>query len=138
MIVVDTNVLSELMRPKPAEKVVSWLRFEPMTAVFTTAITEGELLYGLQLLAPGRRRDALEIQIGDILAIDFEGRILPFDSAAATEYAQIAASRRSVGRRMSEPDARIAAIARSRRAAVATRNIGDFTHCGLEIINPWA
>jgi hypothetical protein len=108
-----------------------------LEAVFTTSITEGELLFGIARLPEGRRRNALEAAIVRILAERFAGRILPFDSAAAREFADIASGRRRIGRPISEPDARIAAIARSRDAILATRNISDFTDCGLELIDPW-
>jgi len=105
--------------------------------LLTTTITEGELLYGIELLPEGRRRSLLETLVAGILAEDFAGRILPFDSAAAREYADIAANRRRLGRPISEPDARIAAIARSRGARLATRNVSDFADCGLQLIDPW-
>ena len=137
MIVVDTNVLSEALLPAPAPKVLDWLRSEPLVSLFTTAITEAELLYGIALLPLGRRRNALAASILEILTADFDGRILPFDSAAARESADIASSRRRSGLPISEADARIAAIARSRGAAVATRNISDFSGCGVTVIDPW-
>jgi predicted nucleic acid-binding protein len=113
------------------------MRTEPLASLFTTAITEGELLYGIALLPHGRRRQSLETTVTIILAEDFSGRILPFDSPAAREFADIAVSRRRSGRPMSDADARIAAIARSRGAAVATRNIEDFANCDLVLIDPW-
>jgi toxin FitB len=137
VIVVDTNVLSELVRLSPNQRVLDWLRSQVLAALFTTTITEGELLYGLALLPPGRRHAALADQIDRILMVYFGARVLPFDSAAAGAYADIAASRRQAGRPISEPDARIAAIARSREAAVATRNTSDFAGCGVTIIDPW-
>jgi predicted nucleic acid-binding protein len=100
------------------------MQSEPVNALFTTTITEAELLYGAALLPDGRRRQALDAVLEQLLATRFAGRILPFDSAAAREFADIAASRRRVGRPIGEADARIAAIARSRGASLATRNIG--------------
>jgi predicted nucleic acid-binding protein len=138
VIILDTNVVSEVSRPSPSEKVLAWMRSEPRSALFTTTITEGELLYGIALLPEGRRRQTLETLVAGILVEDFVGRILPFDSAAAREFAGIAATRRRIGRPISEPDARIAAIARSRGASLATRDIADFADCGLELIDPWA
>jgi predicted nucleic acid-binding protein len=138
VIILDTNVVSEVSRPSPSEKVLAWMRSEPRSALFTTTITEGELLYGIALLPEGRRRQTLETLVAGILVEDFVGRILPFDSAAAREFADIAATRRRIGRPISEPDARIAAIARSRGASLATRDIADFADCGLELIDPWA
>ena len=137
MIVLDTTVLSEPLRPTPSAKVLDWMRSQPKTALFTTTMTEAELLYGVALLPQGKRRDLLEAIVGRIFAVHLAGRILPFDSAAARDYADIAAARRHSGRPMSEPDARIAAIARSRGAALATRNVADFAGCELEVIDPW-
>jgi predicted nucleic acid-binding protein len=137
MIVLDTNVLSEAWRPKPSAKVLGWIRFQPSAGLFTTAITEAELLYGVALLPDSRRRRVLESAVRLIFAEDLAGRVLPFDSAAAREYADIAAARRRAGRRMPEADAQIAAIARSRGAALATRNVQDFADCGLTVVSPW-
>jgi predicted nucleic acid-binding protein len=137
MIVLDTNVLSEAWRPKPSAKVLGWMRSQPSARLFTTAITEAELLYGVALLPDSKRRRALESAVRLIFAEDLAGRVLPFDSAAAREYADIAAARRRAGRRMPEADAQIAAIARSRGAALATRNVEDFADCGLTVVSPW-
>jgi toxin FitB len=136
VIILDTN-LSETLRPTPSPTVLEWLRSEPAAALFTTAITESELLYGVALLPEGRRRQSLGSVVDLIFAEDLAGRVLPFDSAAAREFADIAARRRRAGRPISEADARIAAIARSRGAALATRNVADFAGCGLELIDPW-
>ena len=138
MIILDTNVLSETLRPAPSTRVLEWMRSEPAAALFTTAITESEMLYGVALLPEGARRQSLKSVVDLIFAKDLAGRVLPFDSAAAREFADVAASRRRAGRPISEADARIAAIARSRGAALATRNVGDFAGCKLELIDPWA
>lgn len=137
MIVLDTNVLSELMRPHPTPLVVSWVSARPATSLFTTAITQAELLYGVALLPAGRRRTAIERAVEQMFAEDFEGRVLAFDAAAAREYASISARRRHSGRPIAHLDAQIAAIACSRGASVATRNIGDFEDCGTNILDPW-
>jgi hypothetical protein len=138
VIILDTNVMSEtLRRPAPSTRVLEWMRSEPASALFTTAITESELLYGIALLPEGRRRPSLEAVVDLIFAEDLAGRVLLLDSAAAREFADIAASRRRAGRPISEADARIAAIARSRGAALATRNVGDFADCRLKLIDPW-
>jgi toxin FitB len=137
MIVLDTNVLSEALRPKPSARVLDWMRSQPITALFTTTITEAELYYGLALLPKGKRRSSLESIVEPIFTQDLAGRVLPFDSSAAREYANIAASRRHAGRPISESDARIAAIVRSCRASLATRNVDDFSDCGLNVIDPW-
>ena len=114
MIILDTNVLSETLRPSPSTRVLEWMRSEPASGLFTTSITESEMLYGIALLPEGRRQQSLESVVDLIFAEDLAGRVLPFDRAAARELADIAASRRRAGRPISDADARIAAIARSR------------------------
>jgi predicted nucleic acid-binding protein len=138
MILLDTNILSELMRATPEAAVEQWLADQPAASVFISAITEAELRYGLALMPPGKRRSDLAVEIENMLGEDFSGRILPFDSPAAVAFAEIAAERRQAGRPISQADAQIAAIARSRGAALATRNVPDFEGCGVEIINPWS
>lgn len=138
MILLDTNVLSELMRPAPDPAVERWLAAQPDASLFISAITEAELRYGAALLPSGKRRSALTAEIDGMLEEDFDGRILPFDRLAAQAFAVIAADRRQAGRPISQADAQIAAIARSRGAALATRNVPDFDGCGVEVINPWS
>lgn len=138
MIVLDTNVLSEAIKPEPADTVLRWLSTQPPARLFTTSITEAEILYGLALLPKGGRRDSLEEAARLMFAEDFAGRVLPFDSAAAREFSEIASARRKLGRPITQFDAQIAAIARSRGAAVATRNTVDFEMCGIAVVNPWA
>lgn len=135
--VLDTNVLSELMRPEPEPKVVAWVAAKPPVSVFTTTLTQAEILYGLRLLGSTRRRDDLEAVAREMFATDFAGRVLPFDEAAADAYADIAASRRQAGRPIAQFDAQIVAIARSRGAGVATRNVANFEMCGVDVIDPW-
>src|SRR3954447_21005567 len=118
MIVLDTNVLSEGLRPQPSANVMRWMRSEPVTVLFTTTITEAELLYGAALLPDGRRRRSLETVVAQLI-LQFSGRMLPFDSEAARAFADIAAARRRAGRPIGEADARIAAIVRSRGASLA-------------------
>jgi predicted nucleic acid-binding protein len=137
MIVLDTNVLSETLRPRPAESVKRWIQAQGPASLYTTAISQAEILYGAALLPAGRRRLALEEAIAGIFGRAFLGRVLSFDSSAAKSFAEIAATRRRSGRPISTLDAQIAAIAHSRGAAVATRNVEDFTNCGIELINPW-
>ena len=137
MILLDTNVLSEMMRQLPEPAVEQWLAAQPVASVFISAITEAELRYGLAIMPKGKRQADLSIQLVAMLAEDFTGRILPFDSAAAVAFAEIAALRRLAGLPISQADAQIAAIAKSRGAMLATRNVPDFDRCGVEIVNPW-
>jgi toxin FitB len=137
MIVLDTNVLSEAIRPVPSRRVLNWLAAQQPSGVFTTAISEAELFYGLALLPAGKRRASLEESVRRMLEEDFAQRVLPFDRAAASAFAVIASGRRKKGRPISEFDAQIAAVARINGAAVATRNADDFRDCGIGVIDPW-
>ncbi len=137
MIVIDTNVLAELMRPEPGKPVVRWFAGQPIGGLFTTAVTQAEILFGIGLLSEGRRRAALELAVEGMFEEDFAGRILPFDGAAAHAYAAIAVERRKAGRPIAQFDAQIAAIARSRDASIATRNVADFIDCQVPVIDPW-
>lgn len=137
MIVLDTNVLSELMKALPAAPVARWVEEQQAMTLYTTSITQAEILHGILLLHTGKRRDALESAAEAMFEEDFGGRVLPFGGEAARAYAQIAAQRRRLGRPISHFDAQIAAIARSARAAVATRNVSDYEDCGIRIMNPW-
>ena len=137
MIVLDTNVLSETLRPAPADSVSRWMRAQPSSSLFTTSICEAEIFYGVALMPKGWRRARLEQAVTAIFEEDLADRILPFDSAAARAFASIAARRRALGRPISEFDAQIAAIAHSRGATLATRNVEDFADCGIKVISPW-
>ena len=137
MILLDTNILSELMRPAPEPAVEQWLASQPDASVFICAITEAELRYGAALLPSGKRRIALMAEIKAMLEEDFGGRILPFDSLAAQAFAVLASERRQSGKPISQADAQIAAVARSRGASLASRNVMDFVGCGIDVINPW-
>lgn len=137
MIVLDTNVISELMRSEPDAKVMVWIGEQPMAGVFTTTLTQAEILYGLALLPEGRRRDELVTAARPMFEIDLAGRILPFDTDAALAYPDIAARRRQGSQPISQIDAQIAAIVRSRGARLATRNVRDFADCGITVVNPW-
>ena len=138
MVVVDTNVISELMRLTPEPAVMAWFSRQDSGDLYLTAVSEAELRASAAILPSGQRRDRLAAQVDAVVREDLAGRVLPFDSAAARAYAAIAASRRSVGRPILEADCQIAAIARARDAAVATRNGTDFQHCGIAVIDPWA
>jgi predicted nucleic acid-binding protein len=137
MIVLDTNVLSETLRPRPADSVQRWMATQPAAILYTTAINQAEILYGVALLPAGRRKLALHEMVEAIFGQAFSGRVLPFDSAAAKSFAEIAAMRRRAGRPISDSDAQIAAVAHSRGAAVATRNVDDFANCDITVISPW-
>ncbi len=137
MIVLDTNVLSELLRPIPATQVEAWLAAQDGASVYFTAVGEAELRHGVAILPAGRRREALARAIEGVLDEDFRDRILSFDREAARAYAAIAAERRTAGRPISQFDCQIAAIARAYGASVATRNISDFEGCGVTVIDPW-
>ncbi len=134
----DTNVISELMRPTPQPAVMAWFSGQDSAELYLTAVGEAELRAGAAVLPAGRRRDRLAAEIDAVVREDFAGRVLPFDSAAARAYANIAAARRSEGRPILAADCQIAAIARAHDAAVATRNVSDFEHCGIAVIDPWA
>ncbi len=137
MIVLDTNVLSEALRPAPSAEVLRWLAAQTPTSVFTTTITMAEILYGVEALPSGRRRTRLLAAVEKMFAEQFEGRILAFDEQAARLFASIVAVRNAAGRPISQMDAMIAAIVRSNRAALSTRNTLDFERCGIRVINPW-
>ena len=137
MIVLDTNVLSEALRPVPERPVLDWLADQPSGSLFTTTVTRGEILYGIRLLSDGKRRKGLWDAANKIFDEDFAGHVLSFDGDAADMYADIAASRRIAGKPISQFDAMIAAMARSRGAILATRNVKDFESCGIEVVNPW-
>ena len=137
MIILDTNVLSEVLKAKPDPQVISWVSSLPSTYLFTTTITRGELLYGVFIMPRGKRRQELHSVIKDLFEIDFANQILGFDNAAADSYAEIAASRKALGQPISQFDAMIAAIAHSRGASLATRNTKDFLDCDISIIDPW-
>ena len=137
MIVNDTNVISELMRPAPASTVLEWFAAHRSTDLYLSAVSEAELRTGAAILPAGKRRDGLVASIDAMIDEDFAGRVLPFDSAAARAYATIAAGRRAAGRPITEADCQIAAIALAFEATVATRNVADFEGCGIAVVDPW-
>jgi len=137
MIILDTNVLSELMRSEPSPSVLAWVARQPAMELCTTSITEAEILYGIELLIKSKRRDGLLEAAEAMFAEDLAGHIFGFESDAARVFSKIAAHRRAVGRPISHADAQIAAIAKVRGAKLATRNVGDFEDCGLDVVDPW-
>lgn len=137
MMVWDTNVVSELMRPEPSAQVVEWTDRQPADEVFITAITVAELLYGIGRLPTGRRRKELSELFDAMITQDFGQRVLAFDDVAAAHYADIVVKRERAGRPISLADAQIAAICRSHDATVVTRNADDFADVGVDIVNPW-
>ena len=138
MVVLDTNVVSELMRDDPHADVLAWLDDRPTRELFVTAVTEAEVRTGIAFLPKGRRRRGIAEAADRAFGGLFAGRVLPFDSEAARAYAEIATARRAAGRPISQADGQIAAIARSRGMAVATRNVRDFDHMEIDLIDPWA
>lgn len=137
MIILDTNVISELMRQPSDAGVVSWADQYPPEELFLTAVTVAELCYGVERLPDGRRKHVLAGKIADLLAEDFCDRILPFDGEVAVHYGRIVASLIAEGRSISMADAQVAAICRQHDASLATRNVKDFAGCGIEVVNPW-
>lgn len=137
MIVLDTNVVSELARRRPDASVMAWLDTQPSTEIATTAITVAELLYGVAKLPGGRRKEHLAIAVDELVHDDLGGRVHPFGAECADRYALIVSGRESLGRPISVLDAQIAAICRTHGARLATRNTRDFDHTGVEVIDPW-
>jgi predicted nucleic acid-binding protein len=138
MIILDTNVLSALMRTVPDALVVAWLDRQPAESVWITSITLFEAYLGLALRPSGRRRQTLESAFARLLKEDLENRVLDFDSAAATEAASLAAARQKNGRPVDMRDTQIAGIALARRATLATRNVRHFGDLKISIVDPWA
>lgn len=137
ILIVDTNVLSEAMRPEPSAIVLSWLAKQPVEHLYTTSITQAEILSGIECMPAGRRRRNLYAHAEAMFEEDFAGRIFPFASGDTAAYAHIAAQRKAKGRPLKEFDNQIAAIARAHGATLATRNTRDFEGCGIRLINPW-
>ncbi|QDZ40740.1 type II toxin-antitoxin system VapC family toxin [Euhalothece natronophila Z-M001] len=137
MIILDTNVISEMMRPQPNFQVMSWLRGFPVEELAITAVSIAEISYGLKRLPEGRRRDSLQWRFQMFIAQGFSNRIFPFDEKAAEVYADIIVNRQQKGKPIEVMDAMIASIALLKTATLATRNVSDFQNCGLELINPW-
>jgi predicted nucleic acid-binding protein len=137
VIVLDTNVISELTRQIPEPGVISWLDALPAGEIGTTAVTAAELLYGVARMPAGRRKTELAAAVSGLLGDDFRDRVLPFDEQCASRYADIVCGRETLGRPIGVADAQIAAICRTAEATLATRNTADFSGTGIELINPW-
>jgi len=137
VILLDTNVISEVMRPQPAPVVTDWLNAMDAGRLHVSAVTIGEIEFGLDNLPAGRRREALRSRFDTFLARAFVDRILDYDDRAARHYGWIMGEQRRSGRPVSAPDGQIAAIATVHGMTIATRNIRDFSACGLALINPW-
>jgi toxin FitB len=133
----DTNVVSELLRPMPDPRAIGWFSAHPTSSLYLSTVSEAELLLGVTLLPEGKRRSALAAAVEAILAEEFSGRILSFDRTAAQCYAAISASCRMAGRPISAFDGQIASIALANDLSVVTRNLRDFAGCGIGIIDPW-
>jgi predicted nucleic acid-binding protein len=137
MLILDTNVLSELLKPAPDDRVIEWLDHQPRQQLFTTVITRAEIQYGIALLPKSSRRTKLAEAAQAIFDQDLADHVLGFDNAAADHYADVAAKRKVAGRPISQFDAMIAAIAATHKAILATRNTRDFEGCAIGLANPW-
>jgi len=137
MFVLDTNILSAIMSARPSPEVAAWIAGQPGDSLFTTTICQAEILAGLAVMPEGHRRAALQTPARAIFADDFNGRVLPFDAAAAAAYADIFAALQRAGHPTAPLDLMIAAIARANGAGVVTRDTGGFEDCGVPLVNPW-
>lgn len=138
MFVLDTNILSELIKPVPASAVQDWLVRHVVEGLRTTTICQAEIMVGIALLPDGRRRRDLETAALHMFSRAFDAKILAFDSGSVGHFAEIVATRSRLGRRIEFPDALIAAIARRHGAVIVTRNVSDFEDCGIDILDPWS
>lgn len=137
MFLLDTNVISEALKPKPEDGVERWFAPVVRQHVFVSSISKAEMLFGLAIMPPGKRKLALADVIWKFFSNELKTEVLAFGSRESEIYAEIASHQRAIGRAMNQSDAQIAAIARLRDFAIVTRNVGDFAHCGVEIVNPW-
>ena len=137
MIILDTNVVSEFMTSPPASQVLDWLNTQDVTSLYLTSISIAEIGYGLRAMPEGKRRRLLSERFEQFVKEAFTARVVSFDESAARIYGEVMCERKELGRPMSTLDGQIAAIARSRGFIVATRNIKDFEHCQIELINPF-
>ena len=137
MTILDTNVISELMKATPAPAVLAWMSLQPPDDLFISTVSMAEILYGIEFLPKGKRRDGLLGEAEVTFVQDFSGRILPFDERAARMFGSIVAARRRQGRPIGIADGQIAAIARGHEASLATRDFDGFEGCGIRLVNPW-
>ena len=137
MFLLDTNVLSAMMSATPVPEVAAWVSGQPIEVLFTASICQAEILSGLAIMPVGRRRADLIEAARAMFMEDFDGRVLPFDMAAAVAYADIFAARRGTGRPAATVNLMIASVALSQGISVVTRNVGDFNECGVAVVNPW-
>lgn len=137
MILLDTNVLSELMRAKPSPQVLEWVDAQPASQLVISSITVAEILYGIARMPDGKRKQGLLDLASAMFDEDFAGNILPFDADAAVHYAEIAAGSEARGRVVDMADAQIAAIGRLHDAVIATRNVRHFESLGVVLVDPW-
>lgn len=137
MILLDTNIISEMMKQSPNPEVLSWLDDQEVTQTFVTSITIAEISYGINVLPEGVRRQLLEDAFNKAIKTAFKHRILFFDETAAHHYGKLMSHRKQLGRPLSILDGQIASIALTHGAALATRNIRDFSHCELDLLNPF-
>lgn len=137
MIVLDTNIVSEMMKPAPKRSVIDWLNHQETATLYLSTITLAEIGYGLHIMTDGQRRRLLEDRFDKFVVAGFDQRILGFDMAAARLYGELMGHRRKLGQPLSVLDGQIASIARANHFAVATRNVDDFEECGLTLINPF-
>ena len=138
MILLDTNVISEMMRVRPNPAVLAWLDKQPQEELWTASVVLAELLSGIEIMPAGRKQKALREAVEEMIAVDFRGQVLNFDLRAARQYGHILSQRRKIGRPIREFDAQIAAIANVHGAILATQNVNDFDACGLTVIDPWS
>lgn len=137
MFILDTNVVSEIFRPAPDQRVADWFKRASPPQLFVTAISKAESLLGLAMMPDGKRKQALDEAMRTFFEDRLKTPILPFGDRETRFFADLVSNRRRAGLPIGEFDAQIAAIAKSRGFAVVTRNVNDFEHCGIGIINPW-
>ena len=137
MLLLDTNVLSELMRPAPDRRVLDWLRHQPLASIATSAVSVMEIRFGLARLPQGLRRAGLEARFEELLRSSLDHCVMPFDGAAAEQAAHVRSERMAIGRPIATEDAMIAGIGRSRNATIVTRDAAGFAHAAVAVVDPW-